>query len=490
MPDSDSDALRRASAPTPRRGASVRSRAHATSATARLAAGLPAPRAARSRAPPSTANAPTVEVNVVSEGPCLAKISFSVPAAEFENEVRKGLAEVRKSTRMKGFRPGKAPLATVQKLYGPNAREEAKQHFVRMAFQRAVQDKELKPLGNPRVTLEELKQVEIGSDQDFQYEFEADLRPSFELGEYKGLAIESQLAPVLDEEVEEGLAHFRRRQARPEPAGEEGLAASGMAICKLELLHEGQVVLERDGLRLNAESALPGTDPEAWKQALTGAVQEAVVSLPMTLPSELENEAARGQQGEVRLTLTQVFKLVEPSDEELFALTEVADLDGLRAKLRENMELANRTQEDSRIEGALLEQVVMAHDFELPAHMVADQVRGRLAELRSTLEAQELPAEQIESQVAAAEAEARGGAERSVRAYFVLEAIAQKEELRVTDEEMLEELRTIAARNQAELDEVVNFYRQQNQMNQLALELAERKIRRFLREHATIQEPR
>ena len=103
----------------------------------------------------------------------------------------------------------------------------------------------------------------IGSDQDFQYEFEADLRPSFELGEYKGLAIESQLAPVLDEEVEEGLAHFRRRQARPEPAGEEGLAASGMAICKLELLHEGQVVLERDGLRLNAESALPGTDPEA-----------------------------------------------------------------------------------------------------------------------------------------------------------------------------------------------------------------------------------
>ncbi len=460
----------------------------------RLRSSSPVEAVGRSRPPfarPSILEA-HVEVNVDTQTACLAKISFTVPAEEFTSEFEKGLAQARQNTRMKGFRPGKAPRATLVKAYGQSIREEVKQHFLRLAFQRAVAEEGLDPLGNPRVTADDLKRIELGPDDDFRFEFETDLRPSFELEDHAGMEIESELSPVLPEEIEGAIEQFKRRQARPEAAGDDGLPADGMAICQVALVHEDDVVLEREGMRLNAETPLPGVDPEQWKQAITGQIEGAVVELPIELPAgeEIAKEAARGQQGTARVTLTQVFKLVQPSVEQLCKLLEVEDEAGFQEKVRTSLEDANREQEHNRIETELLSRVLDRYSFEVPDRMVEEQLQGRLGELRTSLEEQGLEGEAVEAQVEAGRDEARQAAERSVRAFFILEAIAQKEELKVTDEEMRAELMNIARRNEVDPQEVLQFYRENNQLNQLALELAERKVRARLREQATIHDPR
>jgi len=428
-----------------------------------------------------------VEVTVATPAACLAKISLSVPRDEFDNEVSKNLHRVRKTTRMKGFRPGKTPLATIEKAYGPSVREETKQHFVRLAFQRAVESEDLKPFGEPRITKEDLEAVEMPAGADFAFEFETVLRPTFELGEYKGLTIESRVPEVSDEDVQAAIEEFKKRQSRPEPAGDDGLGEDGLAICKVELVHEDEVVLEREGWRLGLETALPGIDEDAWKEGLRGAAEGSTVELDIVLPEELEKEAARGQQGTCRVTLTQVFRLVPPTDEELQQILGAEDQDGVLQKAREQLEAAARSQEEARIEAELFDRVLDAHGFELPESMVADQVATRLAELRESLESQEgITPEDVESGMQSGEAEARATAEKSVRAFFVLEAIAQKESLLVTDEEVLAEFRRIAERNQASVEEVTEFYRENNQIQQLAIEILERKVRRFLRSEAEI----
>lgn len=431
-----------------------------------------------------------MEVNVATPAACVAKISLSVPREEFDNEVKKNLHRVRKTTRMKGFRPGKTPLSAIEKAYGPSVREETKQHFVRLAFQRAIEDEDLKPFGDPRITKEDLEAVDLDDQADFAFEFETTLRPSFELGEYSGLPIESRVPEVKDEDVEQALEEFRKRQARPEPAGDDGLGEDGLAICKVELVHEDEVVLERDGWRLGLDTPLPGVEEETWKEAVLGLTEGATVELSIVLPEELEKEEARGEQGTCRVTANQVFRLVPPTDEELQAILGAEDRDGLLAKGREQLEAAARDQESARVEAELFDRVLEAHPFELPESMVSDQVEARRAELRQSLESQPgITPEEIEAGVADGEAEARQTAEKSVRAFFVLEAIAQKEELLVTDEEMLTEFRRIAERNQASIEEVTKFYRENNQIQQLAIEVLERKVRTFLRERAEITEP-
>ena len=431
-----------------------------------------------------------MELNVENLAPCRVRVALTVPAEELEQEVRKTLDGLRRQTRMKGFRPGKVPLHAVEKAHGLEVREEAKQRFVALAFERAVKENELDPLGSPRVTMEDLAAIRPAAGEDFEFAFDVDLRPRFELGQYKGLAVESQLAPVLEEEVDQAIEDIRRRSARPEPAGEDGLPEDGMAVCKMELRHEGEVVLSREGMRLSPEAPLPGLDPEAFTRSLTGAVpgQEIELQVPR-LPVDIEKEEARGQAGTCHLTVSEAFRLVPPDEETLRANVGVETDEELRAKVREELERVRQAEEGQRVEAALIAALVGAHDFELPEAMIEDQVASRLEVIRVQLKARGLADEEIGQAIAAQEGEVREGAQQGARSLFLMEAIATQEELKVNQQDIASELRVIAQRNQASLEEVSEFYKENDQMQQLALEIMDRKVRTFLRENAEITEP-
>src|SRR5207344_2811223 len=100
--------------------------------------------------------------------------------------------------------------------------------------------------------------------------------------------IESELEPVMDHEVEDALKSFRVQQAQPDPAGDAGLPLDGMALVKVEWFHEGESVLARDGIRISPESPTPGTDPEAFKAAVSGAKDGETREVPMVFPEEFE----------------------------------------------------------------------------------------------------------------------------------------------------------------------------------------------------------
>ena len=206
--------------------------------------------------------------------------------------------------------------------------------------------------------------------------------------------------------------------------------------------------------------------------------------MPVTFPPDFEKEEAREQQGVCRITVAQAFKVVVPTREELAQKVEAGDEAGLLAKARESLEEARENEQARRREAELLEQVIEAHEVELPPAMVEDQIKGRLETLRKELEGAGTPAEKIEEEVSAQEEEVRRQAVRGAKAYFLVEAIAEKENLQVTKEELEVELTSIAERNQATLEEVSKYYQEQNIFPQLALEVAERKVRRFLLDSA------
>jgi len=427
-----------------------------------------------------------VQVQVEKTAPCKAHVSFTVPPEEFAQEVRGLLAEVGRGTRLKGFRPGKIPLDVLERLHGKQARQEARQRFVQRAYELAVKEHELKPFAHPRI---DLGQEDPPAGTDFGLEFDVTLRPDIELADYKGLEIESAITPVTDEEVEAALEQVRRNQARPEPAGEEGLPADGMALCKVELLHEDEGVFTRDGLRLGPRTAVPGVAPEAFEQALTGATDGAVVEVPVVFPSDFEVEAARGRDGACRVTVQQAFRVVEPTREELIQQLDVADEAGLLGRVREKLEEANVTQEHQRVESELLGRLIDAHEMDLPEGLLEQQVEQRLEQLRGELRSQGVAEDGLEAEVAKQEPEVRKAAERSTKALFLIEAIAEAEGLQVGQDELRQELAAIAQRNQASVEEVASYYREQNLFGQLGMEILERKVRNFLRESAELKSP-
>ena len=316
----------------------------------------------------------SVEITVDKTAAQVAKVAFTIPKDEFQKEYKKGLSQVRGNTRMKGFRPGKAPVGLIEKQHGEELKSDIMQHFVRQAYSKAVEEHNLRPMAHPRIQKED---TELEEDGSFALEFEISLRPEVELPEYKGMEIDSELEPVLDVNVDEALEEFRRQQSRTEEA-EGGIEETGLVLCTVIFQHGEDEAFRREGLRLSPTTAPPGVDEEAFKEALVGKKSGETVELPMTMPDTLPDEAMRGQEGTCRIEITQAFNMVPPTDEELCELLQVDDAEAMRTKVRDSLTEAAQERENNRIETALLDRLIESCDIDLPDPVLAEQTKNRL----------------------------------------------------------------------------------------------------------------
>jgi trigger factor len=434
-----------------------------------------------------------VQLEVDTSVQTTAKISFNVPAEEFDTEVKNGLRQASQNVRMKGFRPGKIPLKVLEKQYGDSIRGEVKERFIQKAYGQALEENKLKPIAHPRLTPEEM---ELQGDGSFKVEFEVPLRPSFDLPNYRGLESASELEPVMDEQIDTTLEEIRQQQATPEAAGDDGMDEKGFVIANIAFKHDGEQVFERESMRINTASVPPGVDAEAFAAGLIGVKDGEELEFPMELPEFLENEELRGKDGTCVISVAQAMKLVPPTDETVIEMlgsgaqdVEIKDMDGVRSFIRARLAENAQERENQRLETALLDQVLQAVQVELPQSMLEQQTEARLTQLGTEMTEKGSSEEEIEAAKAEQKDAAFTEAEKGLKALLVVEAIGETEELLVNNDDMSQELAVIAQRNQTTVEEVQEYYSKNNLGQQLAIEILEKKVRRFLRESADIKAP-
>jgi len=430
---------------------------------------------------------PGLEVAVTKEKG-KAQVTMTLAPAELERARGHEFARLAQRVSLKGFRPGKTPRAMLEKHFGGEVEKNVLEHFLQHAYERAVKEHELRPAAFPRISLEG-KLPEKG--KPYRLEFEILLRPELTLGQVEGLEIAGQSVAVEDEELERALGEIRRSNSRAEPAGDEPLASDGLCVAKLDFLRAGseESLLAREGIRLAPKNPPVGVDPATFEEALVGARAGDERVLELLFPANFPVEEARGDKGRVRIVLSEVLRIVPPSDEELFKAFEASDAASLREAVRARMRTAKAEGEEQRIEAELLERLLEAHPMELPEPLVQDQVEAHQAELIERLKEQGLTEEEARKRADSERERARASAEKALRAVYLIEEIARQKELKVTQEDVAGELASIATRNGTTPEEVARYYKEQGLLRQLGLELLERKVRRYLRASAAIQAP-
>lgn len=429
---------------------------------------------------------PGLEVQVERTEPAVATVKFTASQEQVAKMRVQGLKHAAKQVRYKGFRAGKAPMNLLEKDFGAKVDAEVIEMFINQAYQTAVKQEELQPAAAPRINEEKL-QFDRGAD--FSHEFEIWLRPEVQLPPYQALEVEGFSTDFTDEEFEEALSELRRRESRAEPAGEEGLAENGIATCKIEFLvpEEEEPVLAHEGIQLSPKTPLTGVDEAKYKEALLGVKPEEVVELEVAYPEEFPVESARGRTGTVRLTMMQILTVIPPTDEEFLKAAGAETEEEMREKMRTRMGEAKENQERQRVEMALIDQLIEQTPMELPEAMIELQVEAKVDELRDSFKDLDLAEAQITERLEMERQQAYDQTTKAMRAVYLIEEIAKAEEIQVTQEDMLGEIREIAVRNGTEPEEVRKYYQEQNLFQQLGLELLERKVRSFLRESADIK---
>lgn len=426
-----------------------------------------------------------MQVEVAETGPCTRILTIVVPPERIREHLDQMYSSAAQQVNLKGFRKGKVPRQLLEKKYGGEILGEARQQIVNRFFNDACQDKKIVPVG--RAEVDGFDKLEVHQDQQFQFVVRFDVKPAFTLEDVRGLEIQSVDNIANDADVDNALQEIAK-QKRSIKSVEEPAQDGDFVKVDLRFLDEtGAEVHARKNVQLNTGIPVAGTDPAEFAKALIGAQKGGNIELALTFPDNFEKDAFRGKPGKAVLDVHEVLRVTPaPIDE---ALAKSLDFDSVEA-LRGDL-LARIGQEKIRVgklrqEEDALQQVLEMHEFELPPSLVAEQQAASLNQFGQRLEQSGMPKEEIEKKLEESKAEAQTDAQRRVKLFFLIDAIARQQKLFVTETDVEAEVRNIAVQNQVTPAQVVEYLEKNNQVGELRLGLLERKVRDFLRESAKI----
>lgn len=431
-----------------------------------------------------------MEVLVADTGPCSRSLTITVPPAAVNEHLDRMYASAQQQIHMKGFRPGKVPRRIVEQRFGKSILEEAREQMVNRFFGEACRSKDLNPVG--KIAIDDFEKLTIKPGTSLQFTAKIDIRPTFELKAVKGLEIEAFEGEATEADIDNALKEIvhqkRTLQPTPEPAADGDFVKTDYQF----LDGDGNVVLSRKGVQWNTRIPIHGVDEAAYTAAVIGVTAGKELTMPITFPANFEKEAVRGQTGTVKATVLEVIRVTPPPvDDELAKSLEFENVAALRADLKARITQEKQRLGKGRQEEQCLQALLAAHDIALPPSLVDEQKKASLGALAQKMQQGGATDEDIKKKLEESDAEAQQDAQRRVRLFFLIEAVARQQKLFVTETDMEQELRAIAAansgpENQFTAAQVREHLERENRLGELRLGLLERKVRDFLRENAKI----
>lgn len=431
-----------------------------------------------------------MEVQVAETGPCSRTLTITVPPTQVDEHLEQMFESARQQVQIKGFRPGKVPRSVVEKKFGAGILAEAKEQMLNRFFGEACRTKEIQPVG--RIAIDDFEKLEVKRGSALHFTAKIDVRPVVTLKDTKGIEVEAFEPEATDVDIDNALkeiAHQKRSIRHTDEASQDGDFVKGDTAFVDE---GGNVLRTRKGVQLNTRIAIHGCDEETYTKALLGVTAGQDLTIPITFPETFENEAVRGKTGTVKVHATEILRVTPaPIDDELAKSLEFESLAQLRDDLRARIGGEKQRLGKARQEEQCLQHLMSSHEIPLPGSLVEEQKHASLANLAQRLQEGGVNEEEAKKKLEESQGEAQQDAERRVRLFFLIEAVARQQKLFVTENDVETELRNIAAANSRDgqnvtAGQVRDYFERENRLGEIRLALLERKARDFLRDNAKI----
>jgi len=373
------------------------------------------------------------------------KLEVEVGVPEVDTALAKAYRIVVKDVNLPGFRKGKVPRRILESRFGPEIlHEEALEILVPPAYQEAVEEAEIDPIGQPDF---ELVQIEEGKPLLFNAVIE--VIPPVDLGEYKGLEAEQEEVEIDDIQVDHHLFMLREQNARLIPK-EEGKVADGDLVTidfkgyiDNEPFEGGEA--ENHSLEVGSRSFIPG-----FEEQLIGVGPDEDVEVKVKFPDNYRKDDIAGKDAVFKVKIKQIKEkqLPELNDEFVQEVSEFETLDEMKADLKDKMLKNAEDQSKTKLEEILIEKATEISKVEAPKTLVDRQIDRMLGDLESYLRYQGLGLDQfIEMSGKTRDElreERREEAEQRTKANLVLDAIAKKEGFTIEDSELDDKIKELA----------------------------------------------
>ncbi|MER3445795.1 MAG: trigger factor [Candidatus Dadabacteria bacterium] len=422
-----------------------------------------------------------MRVNVESLSNTEKKVEVFIPPEDVAAKIEEVFNEIKKSAKIKGFRPGKAPRKIIEAEYGSYIFEEVSSKLISESFKKALEEISVIPISRPRITTDKIEQ-----DKEFHYTVTFEVIPEFEVRDYIGIELKKEKRYIKDEDVERAINQIREQSVQANPIEEDrGVRLGDYLIIDYTGFLEGRPVKDlqaKDVHVVVGEKKLIA----GFEDNLIGMKKGEEKEFELTYPGDFQIRDIAGKAVRFRVNVKEILERILPEIDDEFArdLGEES-LEGLKKRIKEDLEKRLERESEDRLKGDIIKSLLEKNSFDVPPSLIENEVARMRREFEYNLQRHGIEVPQLSH-----EAEEKLGqrAVDNVRASIILGAIARKEGIKAEDEEIEDKLTEISRAVRIPFEKVREIYEKNNMIEELEARLIEDKVLRFLIEKSNVEE--
>ena len=431
-----------------------------------------------------------MEVTITDLSPCKKQLRIEIDAETVNAKFDAVAKDFRRHAHLPGFRPGKAPLANVMRSYGDKIGEEAKRTLMSDSYAKALKENELRP-----VIMPEVEELQFGHGKPFQYLATLEVTPAFEMPEYIGIEVEKERRSVNDADIAKALDTLREQRVSyadmDRPAVEEDFIVVNFTgtiddkpITDLIKVARGLTEQKNFWLHKTQNPLIPGT-----VEALIGSSKGDKKTVTVTIPDDFVYEEIVGKEAKYEIEVVQVKEKSLPELDDKFAKGFGAEsMDKLREGVENDLKNELEYSKKKSIRNQCVDKLLGAVNCDLPETIVNEATRAAVHNIVQQNHQRGVGKEIIEENKDKIYANAKTDAEVRVKANYILSKIAEKEGIKVTDQELSRQVAAMAAQQKVKPQKLAQQLKDNGTIYQVQEEIMNAKVIDLLEEKAKVTE--
>jgi len=430
-----------------------------------------------------------VNVTVENLAPCKKLMRVEIEAQKVDETFEAITKDFQRQAAFPGFRPGKAPRDMVLRRFEKDIQDQVRRKLISDSYQKAVDEQKLDVLGQP-----DIEEIQFSRGQPLQFAATLETAPEFQLPDYKGLPVQCEARSVTDEDVERALNALRlqrlsfRTADRPAQTGDIAVVnytgtCDGRPITQIAPSATRLTEQKNFWVELGSNSFIPG-----FADQLIGAKAGDQRTVTVDFPADFLTGQLAGRKGVYEVQLVEVKEKVLPALDDAFAKAyEAENLEKLRAGVRRDLENELKYKQHNSIRAQLVRALLDRVNFELPETAVAQETRTVVYDIVQENAKRGASRQLIEQQKDQIYSAATHSAKERLKAAFLMQKIAEREDIKVSQEEIARRVHHLAGLYKIPADKFLNDLKKRNGLIEIFDQIMNEKVMEFLQQNARVE---
>jgi trigger factor len=385
-------------------------------------------------------------------------LHIEIPHEEVVQELDKAYNQLKKSAKVKGFRPGKVPRSVLERMFKKDVHADVSSRLIQSSFIDAIKQAELKIVGNP-----ELDPPALNADSAYKYEATVEITPDIEDIDFKGLELRRTLYEPSDDEVDTQLKALQKGMAKHEKIAEDRPArADDVVLVDLEGLHNGEPVPEftkTENFSLHLGKAVISEDVD---HQIVGMKPGDTKKFSTKFDKDFPNEKLAGLEITFEVVLNEIRQEILPPINDALAKKAgpYQTLDELKAVILDNIKQGYEKRKEQELNEQIFKELIARTTFDVPDAMVEMELEGIIEEAERSFAYRNTSLEEMGLSRETIAEKYRDTAVSQVKRHLILGKIIDQQNLEIDDQELESGLKEMSENFNQPLEGIKQYYDQ------------------------------